>query len=78
MRKEQTRSNEVTIMASTLGGTVPLPTPPTVQQLPPMVQQLTEASVMEVSDQSDRKMADGTGVQQLGSKGPTMEDADMA
>ncbi len=68
----------MTILAAAIGGTAQLPTPPTVQQPPLAVQQPTAATVMEVTDQSNRKMADGTEVQQSGSKGPPTEDASMA
>ncbi len=66
----------MTVLASALSGNVP---PPLVQQLLPAAPQPTKETVMEVvTDQSDEKTADGTGVQQLGSKGLTAEDANMA
>ncbi len=55
-------------LAAAIGGTAPPPTPPAEQQP-------TEAAMMEVTEQSDGKMADGTEVQQLGSMGPAKEDA---
>ncbi len=70
-QREQTRGDDVATLAAAIGGTAP---PPTL----PAEQQPTEAATMEVTEQSDGKMADRTEAQQSGSKGLATEDASNA